>query len=180
MLYSLITPINKSNAIIDLEKNNNKILDFFQSNILTDANFLEIVFLAQKGYNKENITKADFLNTSCGIIVFSKTAKEVMERETIKDIDFYPCIVKCNGENYEFYAVKIKTYENIINKEASIYRNLSDGRKVIMLPVFLNLEYNKFYFAKDSDFKHIYCVSEKTANLIDKYELNIKLKKLSI
>ena len=179
MLYKLRTPVNKSNAIVDLKGDTKKAVGFFIFD-RDNGKFLEFTnlsFNTQNGYTSENLKLSDYLQASSNFIILSVKAVKILERDIENDVIFYPCEVFCEQKIFSFKVGKIKTFRSLVNKEKSRYRKLTDGREVLMSPVFHKVR-DDFYIAKDNTYKHIYAVSDKFKNLIESYDLNIKFTEL--
>ena len=179
MLFILNSTIFSPYALIDIEKFRKIYYDFFIK-LEGDGKFLNfttIKFKAQEGFTKNNIREEDFLNCSTPLPVFSERFVRSVSKELVNDLQFYPCTVVCDGNNYNFFIGKILRYELLINEELSDYRLLCDGTKIIS-----RVKYNEkikneeIFIARDIKELYIFLVNENFKHLIESKGLNIKFK----
>ncbi len=170
-----MTTVNHPLAIVDFKDGADRIFDYFILN-KGDGKFLDFtkpVAIAQSGYNKKNITTTDFLKASIGVPVFSASFKEKMEAELKDDLEFVECTVNCQGESFTFYAGKINTHIDLVDKEKSAYRTLTDGSSRLMRAVYREEFAQSFLIARDAEIKAKNVVSEDFKKLVEERGLKI-------
>ena len=174
-VYNLLTTVNHSLAIIDFKDGSGRIFDYF---ILNEGdgrflNFTRPVALAQSGYTPSNITGTDFINANIGIPVFSARFKEQMEEELRNNLQFVECTVKCQNQDFLFYMGKINTFIDLVDKERSAYRTLTDGTPILSRTVYLEEFEQPFLMARDKEENALAVVSETFKKLIEDKNLRI-------
>jgi hypothetical protein len=179
MLYELCPLLFSPYALIDMEKFNKKYYEYFVLNN-GDGKFLNyttINFKAQEGYNKNNIIEEDFLDCSTPMPIFSKHFINILENKFIGEMDFIKCNVKCEETIFEYYIGKIIKTKELVDKENTEYRELSDGSKAISI-----IKYNKkileedFIIARDATYKFVFLANEKFKEIVEENNIKIKLK----
>lgn len=184
MLYELRTNILNELAIVDLssikEKDYSEYYNYFIEGF-NDREFLthkKLVFTAQQGYNSDNIEKIDYLKCSSPVPIFSQRFVEALQDNLEQDIEFIPCKVICNNISYDFYVGRILKFLPLIDKEKSEYYELSEGEKIIDIPVFSSSVNTDFYIARDSEEKYIYAITDRMKEFLIKHNFNVKLKEV--
>ncbi|MWP50398.1 MULTISPECIES: hypothetical protein [unclassified Gilliamella] len=184
MLYELRTSILNEFAIVDLssikEKYYEKYYNYFIEGF-NDRRFLEhkkLVFTAQQGYNSNNIVKIDYLKCSSPVPIFSQRFVKTLHNKLSQDIEFIPCKVICNNIIYDFYVGRILNFIQLIDKEKSEYYELSEGEKIIDIPVYSSSVNMDFYIARDSEEKNLYAITDKMKEMLTEYNFNIILKEV--
>lgn len=86
-------------------------------------------FVAGTGYTLENIEKTDYIFVHLHCCFLSDLLKnwKFIERRN----EVFSCRLVCQDVSLEWYAAKIILRIPIIDKEASTYRTLSDGERVL-------------------------------------------------
>lgn len=184
MLYELRTSILNELAIVDLssikEKDYEEYYNYFIEG-LNDRKFLEhqkLVFTAQQGYNSNNIEKIDYLKCSSSVPIFSQQFVEILQDKLRQDMEFIPCKVICDNISYDFYVGRILNFIQLIDKEKSEYYELSEGEKIMDIPVFSSSVNTDFYIARDSEEKNLYAITDKMKEVLIEHNFNIKLKEV--
>ena len=181
MLYKLKPVLFSQLAIIDMEKFNKKYYEYFVQNAGDGkfTNHVTIEFNAQEAYTQNNIIKEDFLECSTPIPIFSENFVNALKNNLIGEIEFFKCYVKCESKKFEYFIGKIIKTKDLIDTNKSEYRELEDGSKVIKkINFFENIEENNFLIARDTKEKYVFLVNDRFKELIEKEDLNIKLKKI--
>ena len=169
------TTVNHPEAIVDFTGKLQRISAFLITG-QGDGKFLEFSRLkakAQAGYNPKNIVTTDFLNASTSVPIFSPRLVEKLGKELDTDADFYPCTITCQGQEFDFFAAKIKTRVDLIDKELSTYRTLTDGEKSLMKAAYKTHFDRDFLLARDSGELFDFAVSEIFRDLAYKHALDI-------
>jgi hypothetical protein len=181
MLYRLEPILFSPYAIIDMERFNKKYYEYFIQNTGDGKflNYITISFKAQEDYNQNNIIKEDFLSCSTPIPIFSERFVNCLKNDLIDEMDFIKCCVKCNEKIFEYYIGKIKKTKELVDKENSEYRELRDGSKVIhSMKYHKNIKEDDFIIARDTINIFVFLVNDRFKELIEKNNINIKLKKI--
>ena len=107
-------------------------------------------FVAGTGYTLESIEKTDYIFVHLHCCFLSDLLKklEILLREEMK---FFSCRLVCQDVSLEWYAAKIILRIPIIDKEASTYRTLSDGERVLNFIKFRRDIEEEFFIAKDKE-----------------------------
>ncbi|MCS3411525.1 RHS domain-containing protein, partial [Serratia marcescens] len=111
----------------------------------------------------------DYFPASLGIPIFSKRAKAVFERKVSSEMLFYECAVENVTET--MFLCKVNNYFSIIDEEASTFRELEDGSKLIDVPAYKCDR--EFFIARDSIYCERIIVSQQFVDLCNEEQLNI-------
>ncbi|MCU7064594.1 hypothetical protein K7R09_22600 [Serratia ureilytica] len=111
----------------------------------------------------------DYFPASLGIPIFSKRAKAVFERKVSSEMLFYECAVENVTET--MLLCKVNNYFSIIDEEASTFRELGDGSKLIDVPAYKCDR--EFFIARDSIYCERIIVSQQFVDLCNEEQLNI-------
>ena len=79
-----------------------------------------------------NIEKTDYIFCPSALL-FSKRFVEKIGNLLREEMKFFSCRLVCQDVSLEWYAAKIILSIPIIDKEASTYRTLSDGERVLKI-----------------------------------------------
>ena len=116
-------------------------------------------FVADTGYTLENIEKTDYIFCPSALL-FSKRFVEKIGNLLREEMKFFSCRLVCQDVSLEWYAAKIILRIPIIDKEASTYRTLSDGERVLSFIKFRRDIEEEFFIAKDKESITDFVVSE--------------------
>lgn len=134
-----------------------------------------LVFVAGEAYTLENIDKTDYIS-SFAALLFSKRFVERVGNAMNEDMQFFPCKLICDGVSLDWYAAKITRRLPIIDKEASTYRTLVHGGKMIEFAKYRRDIEEPFFIAKDENIEYstYFVVSELFMDLCKENGLLIK------
>lgn len=107
------------------------------------------------------------------IPVFSPVFVELLADRLETELSFHPCTIQCDGESHPFYMGRAKKYRNLIDADASLYRNLSDGTTIIHKLVFRNDFEPDFLIARDEHYTSYLSVSEEFRRMVEEAGLRI-------
>lgn len=174
-LYRIDTTLNHPYNGARIEKYNKDIGNLFCSDEGDEEKILKfgLTFVAQKGYTLKNISNTDCMISAIGLL-FSGRFINILGKKLEEDIQFYPCILKCENIDFKWYAIRIKRRIPIIDETTSIYRELSDGIKFLDVPRFKKDISTPFFIAKDTVWKSCYVVSELFKELCEKNNMLIE------
>lgn len=180
MLYVPTSPILRSDAIVDLVGSADRFHSFFLAggNNEKFMQYTKIQFAAQDGYSDEDLKSIDFIESSIGAPIFSPKFKQLVNGKYNNSLELYPCEIIKSKIVYNFYVGKIIQYENLIDVEKSRFRKLTDGRDVLMSPIYKEYVGN-FFMARDSEFSHIYVCGEEFASFTRSNNLSISCKRVN-
>lgn len=133
-----------------------------------------VKFVAEEAYSLKNIEKTDFIRSVYRALLFSKKFVEGVVNTMREDVRFFPCKLVCEGVDLEWYVAKIIRRIPIIDKEASTYRTLAHGDKVIKLARYRKDIEEPFYIARDVEQGTYFVVSELFMDLCKENELHIE------
>ncbi|MCD8406222.1 hypothetical protein LNI88_11770 [Tenacibaculum dicentrarchi] len=175
MVYTLETIIKHPDALINIEDNKGRIVNFFVNN-KGDGKFLnykKVSVQVLSGYDKNNILETDFFGTALGIPLFSEIAKNILQKKLIEEMIFYQSELLINGKIINCYLGKIIKSSDIINKEKSVFRISSTGSKFLVKPISNELINKSFFITKDIEYPTYFYVSDKFKELAENNNLNI-------
>lgn len=95
-----------------------------------------------------------------------------------KKWSFFSCRLVCQDVSLEWYAAKIILRIPIIDKEASTYRTLSDGERVLSFIKFRRDIEEEFFIAKDKESITVFVVSELFVDICKRNGLLIDFKEV--
>ena len=136
-------------------------------------------FFAGDGYTLDNIKKTDYIDCPSALL-FSKRFVQKVGNILEKELQFFPCNLVCQNNNFEWYAAKIIRSIPIVDKEASIYRTLTDGTRMLKLAKYRKDMKESFFIAKDIEYVTDILVSELFKELCEKNDIHIKFEKPEI
>lgn len=174
-LYRIGTTINHPDDMAGFAKDDKDIYAFFKLNKGEEERIRkrDLRFIAGKGYNLSNINETDFIKSSTALL-FSKRFYEKLGAKLEQEMLFIPCKLMCENTVIDWYAVRIKNRAQIIDEEASIYRTLSDGQKIIKFARYKKDVSTPFYIAEDTIYPVYYVVSESFKDLCDANDIHIR------
>lgn len=179
MWYFLQSALNKPNTFIEINGSYNNMTNFFLSNIDNDKFIKNVKFsaVAQSGFTKKTLLEVDYLNDirMGNIPVFSERFVDCMNEYLSHVVEFYPCNILFDGRDYKFYISRIKQILPAIDKEASGYRLLADGSRIIDEPIIIRKEVEQsLLIVRDVSYKSIVIVSELFKEIAFKKKMKIK------
>lgn len=179
-LYEMSTTLNDHpDSMAGFKKilSADEIFSFFKLNIGDEEkiNRRKLDFVAGSGYTLENIVKTDYIYSPSALL-FSKRFVERVENVLKKEMQFFPCKVICQDASLDWYAAKIICCMPLVDKEASTYRTLTDGEKVLKSVKYRKDITKPFYIAADSESITDFVVSELFVDLCKKNDLMISFK----
>lgn len=90
-------------------------------------------------------------------------------------IDFCPCQVIINEDNYMFFLCQLKNILPIIDYENSTYRVLIDGSKILDDPIAIKSDVDeRLLMVRDSKNPSIVVVSDLFKEVVEQEGLNIR------
>ena len=95
-----------------------------------------------------------------------------------EEMKFFSCRLVCQDVSLEWYAAKIILRIPIIDKEASTYRTLSDGERVLSFIKFRRDIEEEFFIAKDKESITDFVVSELFVDICKRNGLLIDFKEV--
>lgn len=173
-IYSINTTIDHPDYMAGLKKNDNDIFSFFRLDMGDEEKIKKrrLEFIAGAGYTIANIEKTDYIFCPAALL-FSKRFVEKIGNVLGEEMQFFPCNLICEDVNFEWYATRIKRRISIIDKQASTYRTLSAGEKVLKFVKYRKDIDEQFFIAKDKDNVTYFVVSELFMQLCNNNNLLI-------
>ena len=146
------------------------------------SSFTEVDNIVFKAYSEGGMTsgvleKTDLLKNGRfgGIPIVSERFKDKMSKYLSRIIDFYPCQVAINKDNYMFFLCKLKNILPIIDYENSTYRMLIDGGKILDDPIAVKSNVDeRLLMVRDSKSPSIVVVSDLFREIVEQEGLNIR------
>lgn len=161
-LYYLNSLAKSNGDLVSISDKQHRIASYFIWN-KSDGKFLKfskLIGLAQDYLTEKKILQSDYLDCNMSIPIFSERARDTILKNLSKSIEFQEISILSEKKELKFYAGKCLNYYNIVNKDKSKYRLLTDGSKILSEPVFnLEIEHN-FSLARDIENPQIIVASE--------------------
>lgn len=160
-LYRITTKINHPDNMAGFYKNDKDVYDFFKLN-KGDEKMIrkrDLSFVAGKGYTVKNINDTDFINCPTALL-FSEKFVNLLGNELEQELQFIPCNLLCENTAFKWYAARIIRKVSVIDKEASIYRKLVDGQKIIKFVRYKKDINIPFFIAEDTEYSSYYVVTD--------------------
>ena len=178
-LYQINTTLNHPDCMAGLKKNDDENFSFFRLDIGNEEKIKRrrLEFVAGTGYTLENIEKTDYIFCPSALL-FSKRFVEKIGNLLREEMKFFSCRLVCQDVSLEWYAAKIILRIPIIDKEASTYRTLSDGERVLNFIKFRRDIEEEFFIAKDKESITDFVVSELFVDICKKNGLLIDFKEV--
>jgi len=173
-----MTLLNKRDSYIELQGSWDTFDKYFVKN--TDNSKIKylnkITAIAQSGLSKKSLSELDYLKDATGkmIPVFSKKFVEKMDNHLKDFVEYYPCTVILDGNEYPFYIAQIKNKCNAIDFEKSGKRKLTDGSDILDEPVVIKPEIDKkLLIIRDTKYESQVIVSELFKSIVEENKLKI-------
>ena len=150
---------------------------FTKSPSFTELDNIVFKAYSEDGMTSEILEKTDFLRNGRfgGIPIVSERFKDKMSKYLSRLIDFYPCQVAINEDNYMFFLCQLKNVLPIIDYENSTYRVLIDGRKILDDPIAIKSDVDeRLLMVRDSKSPSIVVVSDLFKEVVEQEGLNIR------
>ena len=125
----------------------------------------------------EVLEKTDLLRNGRfgGLPIVSERFKDKMSKYLSRLIDFYPCQVTINEDNYMYFLCQLKNILPIIDDENSTYRVLTDGSKILDDPIAIKSDVDeRLLMVRDSKNPSIVVVSDLFKEVVEQEGLNIR------
>ena len=174
-LYRITTTLdNHPDYGAKFKKDADEIFSFFRLDIGDEEKIKRrrLDFVAGEGYTLENIENTDYIDCPCALL-FSKRFVERVGNILREELQFFPCTLTCQDVNLDWYAAKIIRSIPIIDKEASTYRTLSDGEKMLKYVKYRGDIKEQFFLARDKESITDWIVSELFLDLCKDNDLLI-------
>ena len=180
-LYRINTMINHPDSMAGFYKDDKDTYEFFKLNKGDEEKILkrELSFVAGKGYTLKNINDTDLISCPT-VLLFSEKFVRVLGSQLEQDMQFIPCKLICENSSFKWYAARIKRRISVIDEEASIYRKLTDGQKVIKFARYRKDVNVPFFIAEDTNYSSYYVVTELFKELCENNNIYIKFEKPEI
>ena len=169
-------------AVIEIteEYMKERIYEIRGQRVILDSDLSEIYGYTTKAFNqqvKNNIEKTDYIFCPSALL-FSKRFVEKIGNLLREEMKFFSCRLVCQDVSLEWYAAKIILRIPIIDKEASTYRTLSDGERVLNFIKFRRDIEEEFFIAKDKESITNFVVSELFVDICKRNGLLIDFKEV--
>ncbi len=160
-LYRITTTIDHPDNMAGFYKDDKEVYDFFKRSIGDEEKIRkrDLSFVPGKGYSLKNVDKTDFINCPTALL-FSEKFFNALGKELEQELEFIPCNLLCENTAIKWYAARIKRREFIIDEEASVYRTLVDGQKMIRFARYRKDIDIPFFIVEDSKYSSYYVVTE--------------------
>lgn len=174
-LYYLKSVAKSGGDLVAISDGKNRISGYF----IWDANdgkflhFTKIHGVAQERLTEAEIAGVDYLECVISVPIFSKKARDIFEKAVPDEFEFHDILIDAQGKASIFYLCKCLRKINVINKQASVYRPLTDGSLILSQPVLRAQLDEDFYIARDRDEPQLLVVSEKFEKLCRENSLQI-------
>lgn len=177
-IYKIESVLRKSNTIIKLQGNYDRIYDYFNHN-KGDGQFLKYTKLkgiAQEGLTRKDLDKCDFLRAFCSFPIFSQRFVDRLSHILKDEVIFYPIEIYCENQKKDFYAAKILNYMDVIDHQKTGLQVQTDDSSLFSIPpIIVNRCLKDFYIARDTKDTYEWFISEKLKNIIVKEKFAMKL-----
>ncbi len=173
-LYRINTTLNHPDNMAGIKKNDDEIYSFFRLDDGDEEKIkrIKLDFFSGTGYTLDNIEKTDYINCPSALL-FSKRFVERVGNPLKEEMQFFPCNLICQDIRFEWYAAKIIRRIPIIDREASTYRTLTDGEKILDFVKYRKDIEEHFFIAKDKESITYFVVSELFKDLCEENGLLI-------
>ncbi|MHC6202138.1 hypothetical protein ACYULU_02975 [Breznakiellaceae bacterium SP9] len=178
MWYFLETLLNKRNNYIEIQGSAVTINKYFVKNIDNEKiKYLnKITAIPQSGISKKSLSELDYLDDATGkcVPIFSSRFVERMDEHLKNFVEYYPCTVILDGNDYLFYIAQIKNKYSTIDYDKSGKRKLTDGSDIIDEPIVIKPEIDeKLLIIRDTEYENQVIVSELFKKIVEENKLKI-------
>jgi hypothetical protein len=176
MLYNLESPLFATGDLVHLHDTKSRLAEFFIWNE-GNAKFLQFVkprAVAQERLTLSTLLTADYLRADIGIPIFSPLARTALEKHARGQIEFFECVVVCDGEDCQFFLGKVINYLPLVDRKLSEFRTLALGERILSKAVFRQDVEHGFLIARDAEFCERLVVTDRFASLCRSENLNIR------
>jgi hypothetical protein len=175
-LYRLESTVTAGGDIFDLRNPKGRISSFFIWNSGSDKHFQfsKPRAEAQPMIRLQDVLKSDYLKANIGVPIFSEKARSVLSAALPGEIQFYECLVRCQGLEIPFFLGKALMYLPLVDKEQSDFRTLSGGERILTRAVYRATIEQDFSIARDDEFHERLVVSQSFVALCRREALNLK------
>ncbi|MDQ9011139.1 hypothetical protein RFI36_15580 [Acinetobacter gerneri] len=148
--FNMLTTFKAEPCLLDVQDPQNILFKFFILNLNDELNKVKmpIRLYAQEFYNFKNIRDFDYFQATENFPVFSKKAKDILEKYLIDQMDFYPCTIIVDQHKIEAFIGKIKIYKKLFNR-------VNDFKIE-----FIGNNIDNDFIIRDSEMEHLYVVTE--------------------
>jgi len=174
-LYYLQSMAKSDGDVVEITDKKNRISGYFIWNG-NDGKFLQFTKpkgTAQEFLKKTEIIKSDYIVSNISVPIFSSRASEIFRKEIPDEVDFNEIEIISENTKLIFFLCKCRNFYDLLNKEASVFRPLTDGSLILSHPVFKKFPREEFYIARDINNPQVVVVSEKFLDLCKKHNLQI-------
>lgn len=132
-LYRLESTVTAGGDIFDLLNPKGRIPSFFIRNEGTDKpfRFSKPKAEAQPMIQLQHVLESDYLRANIGVPLFSEKVRAALSATLPGEIQFYECLVRCQGREITFFLGKALMYLPLVNKRQSEFRTLSGGERIL-------------------------------------------------
>lgn len=174
-LYSIESPIKSSGDVIDIRDPKGMLSSYFIWGE-GDGKFLNFMTPqgnAQKNIRYSDLSKADFLPANIGIPIFSEKAKHEIDSFIPDQVEWVKITISCEGSNVTYHLCKTKSYLDLVDREQSVFRLLTDGEPVLSKAVYKENIADDFIIGRDVNFKERLVVSQRFVDFCHAKKLKI-------
>ncbi|MCL6353306.1 hypothetical protein [Pectobacterium polaris] len=174
-LYSLESPIESGGDVVDINDSKGRISSYFIWNE-GNGSFLKFTTpqgVAQKNIKYSDISEVDFLSANIGVPIFSEKAMHEINNFIPEIIEWAKIVISCNGDDVIYNLCKVNNFLDLIDKENSLFRILSDGDRILSKAVYKKDLKDDFIIARDINFKERLVVSQSFVDFC--HSRNIKI-----
>jgi hypothetical protein len=175
-LYRLESTLSAEGSIFDLFDPKGRIASFFIWGEGDDKQFRfsKPKAVAQQPITLQAILKSDYLTANIGVPLFSEKARSVLSAHIPDELQFYECVVQCQGQQTTFFLGKTLRYMPLVDQQQSEFRTLTGGEKILSKAAFREDTANQFFIARDVEFQERLVVSQKFVDLCRFERLNVE------
>jgi hypothetical protein len=178
MWYFLETLLKKRNNLIEIQGSFETIHKYFIENIDNKKiKYLnKITAIPQSGISQKLLLELDYLSDATGkcVPVFSNRFVEKMDKYLKDFVEYFPCTIIKNDNEYLFYIAQIKNKYSAIDYNKSGKRALTDGSFIIQAPYVIKPEIDeKLLILRDTEFKNHFIVSDLFKSIVEENKLKI-------
>lgn len=175
-LYYIGSSSNAKDNVVNIQDGQHRIANYFIWNT-NDGKFLN--FTKARGKAQEQVTESeilasDYLNSNISIPVFSKSARDVLQAAILDELEFHKIEILTSTKSVIYFLGKCRKYFQLLNKQESEYRTLTDGSLILSRPAYKIEITEDFFIARDCDESQIFVASQKFVDLCKTNNLKIE------